>query len=115
MRYNNREFESLNIQVELGDKYKANSMPEFKRNQKYVADTLSKNMIIGWNFTEAVMDDLVVVDTNAKNVEEINDMFLKIKPLFNKVCIGVFYHDFGDFDYNEQIFDDCLDTNLVAV
>lgn len=115
MKYKNREVEELNIYVKLGDKYKADNITDFNENQEYVADILIKNNILNWEFTEAVMDDLVRIATNAKTVEEINDMFIKVKPLFNNVEIGVFYDDFGEFDYNEESFNNVLDVNLFYV
>jgi hypothetical protein len=115
MKYNNRNMESFNIQVELGGEFKkANKLKDFKRNEKHVADLLKKNNIHNWVFCEAVLNDLVIINTCANNIEEINNLFINVKSLFKKVSIGVFYHEFGDFDYNEQTFEECLDANLFS-
>jgi len=109
MKYNDREVADLSVLVKLGE----DCMDKFKENQMYVADILRKNKVKGWSYTEAIMDDIVSIACIENSLEAINNLFSNVKKLFNNSNIGVFYDDFGDYDYNEEEFSDCLDANLV--
>lgn len=111
MNYNNREVEDLGIYVRLGNSY----IDKFRKNQSYVANILRKNKIKGWSYTEAIFDDVVLVTCSENSLEGVNRLFEDVKKVFNNVSISVFYDDFGDYEYNEEEFNECLKNELCLV
>lgn len=106
MKYKNRQVEGFSVGVELGKAKIGNELQDFKNNEKLVASRLRQHGIHGWNFIEAPVDDLVVINPESDNLDDVNSLYSKVKEVFGNVSIQVLYVDFDDNGHNlEDIYE----------
>lgn len=112
MKYNGREVEDFTIGVELGKDKVCETLEEFKANEKSVANTLRQNDVDGWEYTEAPVDDLVLIVPADNTLEAANRLFCDVKRLFDNAHIAVMYTDFDENSHNQEEYTECLDVSL---
>ncbi|EPR13913.1 hypothetical protein [Ruminiclostridium papyrosolvens] len=112
MRYKNRQVEGFSVGVELGEAKIGNKLQDFKDNERLVANRLRKHGIHGWNFIEAPIDDLVVINPNSNNLEDVNNLYSKVKEVFENVSIQVLYADFDEKGHNLEDIYESLEEQL---